>query len=106
MGRGLVAIGIGVPSVVDREKGIVYNVVNIPHWEEVHLKEILEARFSVPVYVDNDANCFALGERIFGDGKTVDNFVGLTVGYGRWGVELSRKASCWPTLIVARESLA
>ena len=61
--ESVVAIGIGVPSVVDREKGIVYNVVNIPHWEEVHLKEILEACFSVPVYVDNDANCFALGER-------------------------------------------
>ena len=96
--EGVVAIGIGVPSVVDREKGIVYNVVNIPHWEEVHLKEILEARFSVPVYVDNDANCFALGERIFGDGKTVDNFVGLTLGTGLGG-ELSRKASCWPTLL-------
>lgn len=39
--ESVVAIGIGVPSVVDREKGIVYNVVNIPHWEEVHLKEIL-----------------------------------------------------------------
>ena len=36
--ESVVAIGIGVPSVVDREKGIVYNVVNIPHWEEVHLK--------------------------------------------------------------------
>ena len=80
--ESVVAIGIGVPSVVDREKGIVYNVVNIPHWEEVHLKEILEACFSVPVYVDNDANCFALGERIFGEGKTVDNFVGLTLGTG------------------------
>ena len=83
--EGVVAIGIGVPSVVDREKGIVYNVVNIPHWEEVHLKEILEACFSVPVYVDNDANCFALGERIFGEGKTVDNFVGLTLGTGLGG---------------------
>ena len=83
--EGVVAIGIGVPSVVDREKGIVYNVVNIPHWEEVHLKEILEACFSVPVYVDNDANCFALGERIFGEGKTVDNFVGLTLGTGLVG---------------------
>ena len=83
--ESVVAIGIGVPSVVDREKGIVYNVVNIPHWEEVHLKEILGACFSVPVYVDNDANCFALGERIFGEGKTVDNFVGLTLGTGLGG---------------------
>ena len=49
------------------------------------MKEILEACFSVPVYVDNDANCFALGERIFGEGKTVDNFVGLTLGTGLGG---------------------
>ena len=39
----------------------------------------------MPVYVDNDANCFALGERIFGEGKTVDNFVGLTLGTGLGG---------------------
>lgn len=81
----VVAIGIGVPSVVDREKGIVYNVANIPHWEEVHLKEILEKEFSVPVYIDNDANCFALGEHIFGFGREYKNFVGLTLGTGLGG---------------------
>jgi len=54
-------IGIGVPSVVDPERGIVYNTVNIPSWTEAHLKEDLEKRFGVPVYVDNDANCYALG---------------------------------------------
>lgn len=79
------AIGIGVPSVVDRTLGIVYNVANIPHWEEVRLKEILEKEFSVTVYVDNDANCFALGERIFGDGRDIENFVGLTLGTGLGG---------------------
>lgn len=81
----VVAIGVGVPSVVDRERGILYNVINIPHWEEVHLRDILEARFSVPVYIDNDANCFALGERIFGVGKDFENFVGLTLGTGLGG---------------------
>lgn len=79
------AIGIGVPGVVDRAKGIIYDVVNIPHWDVVPIKEILEARFSVPVYVDNDANCFALGERIFGEGRDCENFVGLTLGTGLGG---------------------
>jgi glucokinase len=79
------AIGIGVPSVVDREKGIVYNVVNIPHWEEVPLKKILEKEFDVPVYLDNDANCFALAERYFGVGREFENFVGLTIGTGLGG---------------------
>ena len=60
--KEVLSIGIGVPSVVDRRAGIVYNVANIPYWEEVHLKELLTQRFSVPVFVDNDANCFALGE--------------------------------------------
>ena len=79
------AMGIGVPSVVDRAKGIVYNAANIPHWEEVPLKAILESRFGVPVLVDNDANCFALGERIFGVGQEYANFVGLTIGTGLGG---------------------
>lgn len=78
-------IGIGVPSVVDRKKGIVYDVVNIPHWKEVHLKELLESQFNVPMYVDNDANCFALGERFFGEGRNYENFVGLTIGTGLGG---------------------
>ena len=54
-------IGIGVPSVVDVNRGIVYEAANIPSWTEVHLKEFLEARFSLPVNVNNDANCYAMG---------------------------------------------
>ena len=54
-------IGIGVPSVVDVEKGIVYDAANIPSWKEVHLKSFLEDRFGLPVSVNNDANCYAMG---------------------------------------------
>ena len=58
---GVSKIGIGVPSVVDPKLGIVYDTQNIPSWKEVHLKEYLEERFKVPVAVNNDANCFAMG---------------------------------------------
>ena len=54
-------IGIGVPSVVDVERGIVYDAANIPSWKEVHLKSFLEERFGLPVFVNNDANCYAMG---------------------------------------------
>lgn len=54
-------IGIGVPSVTDPVKGIVYDAVNIPSWQVVPLKEVLEARFGIPVFVNNDANCYAVG---------------------------------------------
>ena len=76
------AIGIGVPSVVDIDEGIVYDVVYIPSWKEVHLKKILEARYKIPVYVNNDANCFVLGEYYFGKGKGYNSVIGATFGTG------------------------
>ena len=54
-------IGIGVPCVVDVNRGIVYDAVNIPSWTEVPLKDILEERFHIPVAINNDANCYAMG---------------------------------------------
>ena len=77
-----VAIGIGIPGLTDSEKGIIYDVQNIPSWKEVKLKQILEERFRVPVYLDNDANCYVLGELFFGAGKGCSDFVGLTLGTG------------------------
>lgn len=76
------AIGIGVPSVVDIESGIVYDVQNIPSWKCVHLKELMETRFRIDVSVNNDSNCFALGEKHFGIGKNFSSLVGLTIGTG------------------------
>lgn len=79
---GCEGIGIGVPSVVDWKEGIVYDVVAIPSWKEVHVKKILEDHFKIPVYVNNDSNCFALGENFFGKGIDAANFVGVTIGTG------------------------
>ena len=78
----IAGIGVGVPSVIDVEKGIVYDVQNIPSWKEVRVKEILERRFGRPVYVNNDANCFAVGEKYFGKGVKYRHLVGLIVGTG------------------------
>jgi len=75
-------IGIGVPSVVDTERGIVYNVTNIPSWVKVALKEILEDEFNLPTFVNNDVNCFMLGEHLFGQAKGYASVVGLTIGTG------------------------
>src|SRR5690625_7819234 len=60
--NGAAQIGIGVPSVVDPDEGIVYDVQNIPGWEKVHLKDLLEEKNGKEVFINNDANCFALGE--------------------------------------------
>jgi glucokinase len=76
------AVGAGVPSVIDPVRGIVYDVQNIPAWRKMPLKERLEARYGVPAYVNNDANCFASGEKRFGKARPFRHAVGLIVGTG------------------------
>jgi len=75
-------IGVGVPGLVDPERGIVYDLVNIPDWNEVALAELLEAHFSVKVAVANDANLFTLGEAGLGAGKSFRHVLGISLGTG------------------------
>ena len=93
---GVEKIGLGVPSVVDVKQGIVYDTQNIPSWVEVPLKERLEQRFGVPVAVNNDANCFAMG--VYGtypaDAKP-ETLVVVTLGTGvGMGIVLEGKLFC------------
>jgi glucokinase len=80
MKPGIEAIGIGVPGLV--VNGDVYDVINIPSWTEIALQKLMEDRYHVPVAINNDANCFALGEFYFGKGKGRDSMIGLTIGTG------------------------
>ena len=79
---GVAGIGAGVPSVIDLETGTVYDVQNIPSWKEVPLKARLAERYRLPVSINNDANCFAAGEKRFGKLKPCDHGVGLIIGTG------------------------
>lgn len=81
-GDDITGMGVGVPSVVDVERGIVYSVANIPSWKKVPLKEILEQKYDVPVHVNNDANALAAGEFYFGEGRGHKDLVGVVLGTG------------------------
>ncbi len=97
IGEDTAAIGIGVPSVVDVKRGIVYDVQYIPSWKEVHLRKIIEDRYQVPVMVNNDANCFAIGEYYFGKGEGHENMIGLTIGTGLGaGIIINRRLYAGP----------
>jgi glucokinase len=74
------AIGMGVPGLVVNE--MVYDVVNIPSWKEISLQKLMQDRYQLPVFINNDANCFALGEFYFGKGRGYDSMIGLTIGTG------------------------
>lgn len=77
---GVRGIGIGVPSLV--KDGVVYSPNNIPSWKVVPLQKILQRRFRLPVFVNNDAKCFALGELHYGQARGRKNIIGLIIGTG------------------------
>lgn len=70
-------IGLSLPSVTDRKKGIVYDIGKIPYWEGAGIKKILEDQFKTGIYVNNDMNCFLLGEKYFGQYGSFKNIVSL-----------------------------
>ncbi len=78
-------IGIGSPGGVNFETGKVFgNSPNIPGWEGVNLKKSLQG-LGVPVYADNDANCAALAETLFGAARGSQSALCVTVGTGIGG---------------------
>jgi glucokinase len=78
------AVGVGVPSQVHYATGTVETSVNIP-LTGVRLREELERRFGVAVFVDNDANCAALAEAQLVDTGPAGVLVMLTLGTGVGG---------------------
>ncbi|MFC5192238.1 ROK family protein [Algoriphagus aquatilis] len=80
-----VGIGIGIPGLVDTREGVVLGLANIPSFQHVELKKFLTLRFGKPVFVNNDANCFAIGVHKYGVGRPFKNLVGITLGTGTGG---------------------
>lgn len=79
---GLTGIGIGSPGQIDYKNGIVHDPPNFPGWKEEKLADIIQNRFQIPTFVDNDANVGALGESVFGAGKMSQYFALITLGTG------------------------
>jgi len=78
-------IGIGAPGIIDVEKGFIYYLPNIPGWENYPLKSVLEKSLGLPVFINNDANAFALAESRFGAAKGKRSAIFLTLGTGLGG---------------------
>lgn len=81
----LLGIGMGAPGPVDYKAGVILNVVNLGWEDNYPLRERLEAATSLPVLIENDANCAALGEMWNGAGKGTKDLVCITLGTGVGG---------------------
>jgi glucokinase len=80
----VVAVGLGIPCTMDRERGVAINAVNLDI-TDVPIRDIVAKRTGLPVFVDNDANVAALAEHRFGAAKGAQNAVMLTIGTGIGG---------------------
>ena len=81
----IVGIGLGVAGIIDRKNGRVFSSPNLRAVEGIDLIHGIHQKFHVPVFIENDANVAALGEKVSGAGKNFENFVLLTLGTGIGG---------------------
>lgn len=82
----LSGIAISTAGQIDKHKGIVIHATDsLPGYTGINIKQELEHAFALPVSVDNDVNCAALGEYWQGAAKGVDQFLCLTLGTGIGG---------------------
>lgn len=80
-GLALLGIGLALPGLVDTEAGELVFAPNLK-WRDVPFRERWEPRFGVPLYVENDGNCSAMGEYYFGVAKEHENFLFIGTGAG------------------------
>lgn len=79
--RKISGIGIGMPGLIDSEKGVAY-------WSPLYkkgnttLRNLIQSRFKIKTHIENDANTVTLAQQWFGEGRDVDNFLMVTVEHG------------------------
>lgn len=77
----LLGVGVGLAGIVDSRRGVL-RASPYFHWKELSLRDQLNRRLNVPVYVDNDVNTLTQAEKWFGAGQDVEDFLVVTVGRG------------------------
>ena len=84
-GGAFLGAGIGVPGIIDVENGMMRKSANLPGWIDYPVRDVIERRLGVRVFLDNDAKVAALGEKWLGAGRNADNMVMITLGTGIGG---------------------
>lgn len=77
----LVGIGVAMPGLIDVNRGLCLEFHDFG-WTNVPIAELIAARTSVPVWVDNDVNAFAIAQQLFGYGRTRGSALVLVISAG------------------------
>lgn len=76
------SIGVAAAGFINQEKGIITASPNLPGWENIPLREMVQQKYGIPVVLLNDAKSAAVGEHEFGAGRGIRNMVFITVSTG------------------------
>jgi glucokinase len=79
------AVSVSIGGPLDIARGVIYSPPNLPGWDNVPLKRLLEEKLDLPCHVEHDGNAGALAEWHFGAGKGARNVIFLTMGTGMGG---------------------
>lgn len=77
----IASVGVGVPGTVEIRSGSIGYTCNLP-LRNVPLRKLFHHYLSIPLYIENDANCAALAEYYVGAGRDSKRFVTITLGTG------------------------
>lgn len=75
-------VGISCGGPLDSQKGIIQSPPNLPKWDNIEIVKMVNGRFGVPAFLENDANACALAEWLYGAGEMCSDMVFLTFGTG------------------------
>lgn len=78
------AIGVACPGVISNDRKRVIYSPNL-NWHDLPLADILAGELGLPVYIENDANLYALGEYVYGAGQNRRDLICFTLGTGVGG---------------------
>lgn len=80
--RNILGIGFVVPGLVDIKKGFCIYAANITGWQNIPLGQIIKKKFHLEVEIEDSSRAMALGEKWFGEGRKMDDFIFLDLGAG------------------------
>ncbi len=81
----IAGVALGMAGAIEFKSGVLLQAPNFTGSENFPLKAMLQRELSLPVFIENDANVYALGEKWLGAGKPFNSFLCLTIGTGLGG---------------------
>ncbi|MFH1820718.1 MAG: ROK family protein [Candidatus Nealsonbacteria bacterium] len=81
----IIGLGIGVPGPLNKKRDLILNPPNLIYLKNTCLAQLVQQRLRIKVKMENDANCFALGEALLGAGRGSNSVFAITLGTGVGG---------------------